>query len=50
MLLFRREKDGFEKEHVKKWGPDRKMTENFMDAEMERGNGKNKRKKRKAKK
>ena len=50
MLLFRREKDGFEKEHVKKWGPDRKMTENFMDAEMERGNGKNKRKKMKAKK
>ena len=50
MLLFRREKDGFEREHLKKWGPDRKMTEKSMDGEIERGNGKKRKKKRKAKK
>ena len=50
MLLFRREKDGFEREHMKKWGPDRKMTERSVDREIERGNAKKKKKKRKSKK
>ncbi|KAK0511964.1 hypothetical protein JMJ35_005092 [Cladonia borealis] len=50
MLLFRREKDGFEREHVKKWGPDRKMTEKSLNGEVERGYGKKKKKKGKAKK
>ena len=50
MLLFRREKDGFEREHVKKWGPDRRMTERSVDGEIERGYGKKKKNKRKSKK
>ena len=50
MLLFRREKDGFEREHLKKWGPDRKMIEKTIAGEVERGNGKKKKKKRKVKK
>ena len=50
MLLFRREKEGFEREHLKKWGPDRKMIEKTMASEIERGNGKKKKKKRKVKK
>ena len=50
MLLFRREKDGFEREHLKKWGPDRKMIEKTMAGEVERGDGKKKKKKRKVKK
>ena len=50
MLLFRREKEGFEREHLKKWGPDRKMNEKSMVSELERGNGKKRKQKRKVKK
>ena len=50
MMLFRREKDGFEREHLKNWGPDRKMIEKTTAGEVERGNGKKRKKKRKVKK
>ncbi|KAI4242141.1 MAG: hypothetical protein L6R40_004184 [Gallowayella cf. fulva] len=46
MLLFRREKDGFEREHQKRWGAPRN-TENSADAEKGRARTK---KKKKAKK
>jgi len=51
MLLFRREKEGFESEHIKRWGPERRL-DRTADDEAERGNGRKKkfRKKKKARK
>ena len=51
MLLFRTEKDGFEREHIKKWGLDRRRLDKTADEELENGKGeKKKKKKKKAKK
>ena len=50
MLLFRREKDGFDREHLKKWGPDRKKTAVACDEKLDLGNGGKKRKKSKKRK
>ncbi len=48
MLLFRREKEGFEKEHMKKFGPDHKRLNGVAD--VEGGKGGQSKKKRKKKK
>lgn len=47
MLLFRREKEGFEKEHMKRFGPDHKRLNGFADDEGQKGNHSRKKKKRK---
>ena len=47
MLLFRRDKEGFEREHIKKWGPDRRRLDMAADDEVETGKGGKKRKKKK---
>ena len=47
MLLFRREKDSFEREHMKKWGPDRRRLDKSVDDELENGKGEKKKKKKK---
>lgn len=50
MLLFRREKEGFEKEHMKKFGPDHKRLVVMADDEGQKGShSKNKKKKKKKK-
>lgn len=48
MLLFRREKEAFEKEHVKKFGPDYRRLNGVVEDEGRKGN--HSRKKRKKKK
>ncbi|MCJ1257793.1 3'-5' exonuclease [Lignoscripta atroalba] len=48
MLLFRREKDGFEKEHSKRWGTQRKMVVGVGDDED--GSGTRRSRKKKVKK
>ena len=53
MLLFRKDKQGFDNEHLKKWGPDYKKSTSVPNNEVENGVDKKKkkhRKKRKAKK
>ena len=50
MLLFRREKEGFEKEHMKKFGPDHKRLNGFADDEGQKGNQSKKKKKKKVRK
>lgn len=50
MLLFRREKEGFEKEHMKKFGPDHKRLNRFADDEGQKGNQSKKKKKKKVRK
>lgn len=48
MLLFRREKDGFEKEHMKKFGADRKRLNGMaVDAGQSGNHGRKKKKKKK---
>lgn len=47
ILLFRREKEGFEREHIKKFGPDHKRLNGFADDEGQKGNHGKKRKKKK---
>lgn len=47
MLLFRREKEGFEKEHMKKFGPDHKRLDVFADHEGQKGNHSKKKKRKK---
>ena len=47
MLLFRREKEGFEKEHMKKFGPDRKRLNGLADNAGQSGNHGTRRKKKK---
>ena len=47
MLLFRRDKDGFEREHMKKWGPDRRRLVKVADDEPENEKDEKKRKKKK---
>ena len=47
MLLFRREKAGFEKEHVKKFGPDHKRVNGLADDGVQKGNHSQKKKKKK---
>ena len=49
MLLFRREKDSFEREHMKKWRPDRRRLDKTVDNELENGKGEKKKKKKKKK-
>lgn len=49
MLLFRREKEGFEREHAKKWGMSRKRVTEIAAGDTEQGSSK-RRKKKKAKK
>lgn len=49
MLLFRREKDGFEREHTKKWGQEHRKVDKVADNGTEQGGGKKRKKKRKAK-
>ena len=46
MLLFRREKDGFEREHVKKWGKSRKMVSENGAVITEKVSSKRKKKKK----
>ena len=50
MLLFRREKEGFEKEHVKKFGPDHKRLRLSMIADGEGLSGSHSKEKKKRKK
>lgn len=47
MLLFRREKEGFEKEHMKRFGPDHRRLNGFADDEGQKGNHSKKKKKKK---
>ena len=48
MLLFRREKEGFEKEHMKKFGTDYRRSNGVVEDEGRKGNhGRKKRKKKK---
>ncbi|KAL9073380.1 MAG: hypothetical protein Q9161_002995 [Pseudevernia consocians] len=47
MLLFRREKEGFEKEHMKRFGPDHKRMNGLADDKGQRGNHSKKGKKKK---
>ncbi|CAF9923595.1 MAG: 3'-5' exonuclease [Alectoria fallacina] len=47
MLLFRKEKEGFEKEHMKKFGQDHKRSNGFADDEGQKGNHSKKKKKKK---
>ena len=47
MLLFRREKEGFEKEHMKRFGPDHKRPNGLADDEGQKGNHSKKKKKKK---
>lgn len=47
MLLFRREKEGFEKEHMKRFGPDYKRLNGGADDEGQKGNHSKKKKKKK---
>ena len=49
MLLFRREKEGFEKEHMKRFGPDHKRLNGFADHEGQKGNHSKKKKKKNGK-
>ena len=46
MLLFRREKEGFEKEHAKKWGQEHKRSERVADHEAETTRGQRKKKRK----
>ena len=50
MLLFRREKEGFEREHTKKWGIEYRRSENAVDDDAKDGGGKKRKKKKKARK
>lgn len=52
MLLFRRDKEGFEKDHLSKWGPDRRLKEEGQttDKGESRAGKKTKKKKNKTKK
>ncbi|KAL9136024.1 MAG: hypothetical protein Q9175_002762 [Cornicularia normoerica] len=50
MLLFRREKGGFEKEHIKKFGPDHKRLNGMADDEGIKGNHSKKKNKKKFRK
>ncbi|KAF6230949.1 hypothetical protein HO173_010857 [Letharia columbiana] len=51
MLLFRREKEGFEKEHIKKFGPDHKRLNGLAEDGGQKGNhSKTKKKKKKTRK
>lgn len=47
MLLFRKEKDGFERDHLAKWGPDRRVNEHAMDDDEGEVHRSKKRKKKK---
>ncbi|KAL2039931.1 hypothetical protein N7G274_007334 [Stereocaulon virgatum] len=47
VLLFRRDKDAFEREHVKIWGPDRRRLDKAADDAPENERGEKKRKKKK---
>lgn len=49
MLLFRREKEGFESEHSKKWGAEHKRLDKTADDEDGNGNRKKKKKRKKKK-
>ncbi len=50
MLLFRREKEGFETEHTKKWGQEHRKPDKTADDDAEKGRGKKRKKKKKARK
>ena len=50
MMLFRREKAGFEKEHMKKFGPDHKRLNGMADNEGQKSNHSKKKKKKKVRK
>ena len=50
MLLFRREKEGFEKEHMKKFGPDHKRLSLMADGEGQSGSHSKEKKKRRKRK
>ena len=52
MLLFRKEKDSFESEHLRKWGPNHNQTVKAQDGDIEKASGekKKRRKKKRAKK
>ena len=45
MLLFRREKDGFEREHVKRWGRDRKLGNHAEDGSVKADKNRGRKKK-----
>ena len=47
MLLFRREKEAFEEEHIKKFGPDHKRLKKLADSEGHKSNHGKKKKKKK---
>lgn len=47
MLLFRREKEGFEREHTKKWGVGHRRPETVVDEDNHKSRGKKRKKKRK---
>lgn len=49
MLLFRREKEGFESEHLKKWGPDHRRQDRTANDEVDEGNGRKRKNRRKKK-
>ena len=46
MLLFRREKEGFEREHTKKWGTSRKVVTEEQAGEIEKATSKRRKKKK----
>ena len=50
MLLFRREKEGFEKEHMKRFGKDHKKVNGMVDDEGQKGKNSKKKKKKKVRK
>lgn len=50
MLLFRREKEGFEQEYMKKFGPDYKRLDRFADDEGQKGNHSKRKRKKKVRK
>ena len=49
MLLFRRQKESFDSEHMKHWGPDLKRVEKVADGEVKDGSNKRKKKHKKKK-
>ncbi|KAK4691836.1 RNA exonuclease 4, partial [Lecanoromycetidae sp. Uapishka_2] len=50
MLLFRREKEGFAREHTKKWGQEQKRVDKVADGEGEKARFKKSKKKKKTRK
>lgn len=49
MLLFRREKESFESEHLKKWGPDYRRQDRIVDDRLDKVEGRKKRNRKKKK-